>query len=292
MIDAFLTYLSKVRSYSPYTITSYRKDLSDLELYLHETYQTNTEEANKAHLRSFIVSLKNSGIKARSINRKISSLKSFYAYLRKYDHIGSNPASSLKSLKIPKRLPSYVDNATMSRLYRELPKSRTWQEWRDELVVSILYSTGIRKSELVAIQLSDVNRLSQTIRVVGKGNKIRIVPYPEVLNTQLDNYLEKRDAAWPDYYCEHLIISDSGKAAYPKLIYNIVHRLLAPYNASYRSSPHTLRHTYATHLLENGADLSAIKELLGHASLSATQVYTHNTVKKLKEAYQKAHPKR
>lgn len=287
----FLNYLEREKKYSQHTLTAYRNDLTQFRDYLLREYDTDSiQKINSAMIRSFIAELLNEGMQARSVNRKISSLKSLFRYHLRLGLLTENPMIKVVSPKAPKRLPVFVEQARMDDLLSLQPDaSASFADWRDYVVMELLYGTGIRLSEAIGLKDSDLRLDSCTIKVLGKRNKERIVPITPALAGILRQYLNmKHGEGFAD---EHVLLTDKGKAAYPKLIYSIVRRQLSAVSTLKKRSPHVLRHSYATHLLDNGAELNAIKELLGHSNLAATQVYTHNSIDRLKEVYRKAHPK-
>ena len=291
-IDAFLLYLENVKKNSSHTVLSYKNDLSAFSIYCLDQYEIEDITAiNHLMIRSWIMELKTSGISNTSINRKISALKSFYKYLRRKEIVLKNPMAKVQSLKNSKRLPSFVPKSKMEVLQEANIAQASFSGMRDELIITILYMTGIRRSELINIKLMDINRSRLEIKVIGKGNKERLCPISKEVLENIDTYELLKFEEFGALEHNYLFVTDKGKQCYPKLIFNVVSRALKQINASEKTSPHVLRHTFATHLSANGAELNAVKELLGHASLAATQVYTHNTIDRLKKEYRKAHPK-
>ena len=289
MIEAFLQSLQFEKRGSAHTITSYKTDLDQFSKYLLFQYEiTLPETAQPAMLRSWIVSLMEEGLNPTSINRKIASLRSFYNFLRKRKQIDQDPTKQLSALKTKKKLPAFVEEKSMEMLFDVVEFSDDFEGFRDKIILELLYGTGIRLSELVGLETSDLDLSGKTIRVFGKGSKERMIPISGSLATLLANYLSQRA---PEDNTRCLILTDKGKAAYPVFIQRIVKKYLSAVTTLSQKSPHILRHTYATHLLNRGADLNAIKELLGHANLAATQIYTHNSIEKLKKTHQQAHPK-
>lgn len=289
MIEAFLQSLQFEKRSSAHTITSYKTDLDQFSKYLLFQYEiTSPETAQPAMLRSWIVSLMEEGLNPTSINRKIASLRSFYNFLRKRKQIAQDPTKQLSALKTKKKLPAFVEEKSMEMLFDVVEFSDDFEGFRDKIILELLYGTGIRLSELVGLQTSDLDLSGKTIRVFGKRSKERMIPISGSLATLLANYLSQRA---PEENTKCLILTDKGKAAYPVFIQRTVKKYLSAVTTLSQKSPHVLRHTYATHLLNRGADLNAIKELLGHANLAATQIYTHNSIEKLKKTHQQAHPK-
>ncbi|PWJ59879.1 integrase/recombinase XerC [Dyadobacter jejuensis] len=289
MIKKFIDFLTFEKRSSAHTIKAYQTDLEQLRVYLAAHYETDQpEEAQSGMLRSWIVALMEQGINPTSINRKIASIRSFYAFLRKKKVILKDPSSILVTLKTRKKLPEFIEEKGIAQLFEEIENPEDFAGIRDQAVLELLYGTGIRLSELLSIRTSDINLYSHTLRVLGKRGKERIVPLTGPLSELLPKYLSMRAPSEPT---DQLIITDSGKPAYPMYVQRLVKKHLRLVTTLGQKSPHTLRHSYATHLLNRGADLNAIKELLGHTNLAATQIYTHNTIEKLKKSHQDAHPK-
>lgn len=287
-IHQFLDHLLKNRRYSSHTITAYRNDLNQFEQYLTEIYRINTIEATPDMLRSWVVSLLEEGIQAKTINRKISTLKSFYNFLLKEKRILSLPTLKLTSPKVKKPLPAYIKKSEMNTLLNDIHFGEDYEGMRDELILELFYSCGLRLAELINLKEGDVSFYESTMKVLGKRNKERIVPLHKVVMEKLKPYLEEKRRVFDNHF---LFLTDAGKKLYPKFVYRKVNRYLGQVTTSDKKSPHVLRHTFATHMLNNGADLNTIKEILGHANLSATEVYTHNTIEKLKNIYNQAHPR-
>ncbi len=289
-ILSFCDYLSHQKRYSPHTITAYKKDLEQFKQFLLTNFELeNLKEANSSIIRSWIVQLIEDGVSTRSINRKISTLKSFYKYLLKNKEIEVSPLLKVVTPKTSTRLPVFVGENEMSKLFSEIEYENNFEGIRNKLILELLYSTGIRLTELVNLKLSSIDNSNSTIKVIGKRNKERIIPFGKNLNESIFNYLIERQKITPSE--NNLFLTKVGKNIYPKLVYRIVNHYLSIITTVSKKSPHVLRHTFATHMLNNGADLNSIKEILGHANLSATQVYTHNTIEKLKNIHKQAHPK-
>jgi len=288
-VQSFINYLSFEKRYSAHTITSYQNDLNQFFGYLEKIYRlTDIGIISHFHIRSWMVELMDIGVSPRSINRKLSSLKSFFKYLLRQERIKVNPMNKIVAPKAGKRLPSYIRESEMSKL-SELKANSDYSTYRDYLIMHILYYTGIRRSELINLKDKDIN-LSGGIKVLGKGNKERIIPVLPDLMKEIKEYQIIRNNSF-EGKSEFLLLTDKGVKLYPKFVYNTVKRYLSLVTTSQKKSPHILRHSFATHLSNRGAELKAIKELLGHANLSATQIYMHNSVDKLKETYNSAHPK-
>lgn len=290
MVSPFLKYLSSEKRYSTHTIAAYRKDLDQFISFLHSEFEIDDpKDAQHVHLRSWVVHLTDQTISARSVNRKIATLKSFYKFLLVRDYLEVNPADRLKPLKTEKALPSFVRESEMNDLLDHLEFENNFSGQRDRLLLELFYATGIRLAELQGIKESDVNFYEKTVLVLGKRNKERIIPINNSLILIIRNYLQMKSAEGMN--SDFLLLTDSGEPIYAMFIYRKVKTYLSMVTTLSKKSPHVLRHTFATHLLNNGADLNAVKDLLGHTSLAATQVYTHNSIEKLKEAFNQAHPK-
>lgn len=290
-IKDFLKYLSSEKRYSKHTLLAYENDLAQLQLYLEEVYQlSELDQAEDMMLRSWIVSLLELGMETRSINRKISSCKSYYSFLLRKGKIKQLPTGKLSSPKVKKSLPKFVREGEMDNLFQEIEYEPGFVGSRDQLILEIFYASGIRLSELIGIKVRDVNLEEANMKVLGKRNKERIVPLHKQLVEKIRSYLSLRKENGFDAAVE-LILTDKGEKLYPKFVYRKVNYYLGQVTSMQKKSPHVLRHTFATHMLNNGADLNTIKEILGHANLSATQIYTHNSIEKLKSIYNQAHPR-
>lgn len=292
LINSFIVYLTHEKRYSPHTVLSYQTDLAQFEAYINSTFDLSLTNVKHTHLRSYLVDLMEGNKSETTINRKTSVLRSFYKFLVRESKLEQNPALLLRAPKIPKRLPVFVDAQKMDQLLdSEHYFDESFPSLRDHLVIELLFGTGIRLAELISLKESDVDAYSGTIKVLGKRNKERIIPIAKTLVNQINTYVEQKKLENFNNNLLNLIVTNTGAAAYPKLIYRIVTSYLNNISTNEKRSPHVLRHSYATTLLNAGADLNAIKELLGHASLAATQVYTHNSIERLKTIYKQAHPK-
>lgn len=292
MVNAFLTYLSVEKRYSKHTTVSYRNDLSNLSDYLLTTYEFSTPEfATYPMLRSWIVNLVDQEMMPKTINRKIACLRSFYHFLQKKECITKDPTLKIRALKVKKSLPIFVEEDNMIKLLDQIEFHNSFDSIRDKLVLELLYGTGIRLSELIGLKSSDVNLYQKTIKVLGKGNKERIIPIHDTFITLSKEYTNKKKSESFGNNNDFFVVTNDGEQAYPMFIYRLVRKYLDQITTVDKRSPHVLRHTFATHLLNKGADLNAIKDLLGHTSLAATQVYTHNSIDKLKAIFDQAHPK-
>jgi integrase/recombinase XerC len=295
MIDRFIQYIQYEKRYSLHTVSSYRIDLNQFRKYLRDEYSL--EEMDRVTyqmVRSWLSSLMELKISARSVNRKKTTLQTFYKYLIKEGKISENPMNRVLSPKMSKRLPVYVEEAQMESLFDTdiVDFGEGFRAVRDQMILEMFYATGMRLSELVNLKDSDIDTGMMTIRIIGKRNKERIVPFANNLKNRIDRYREERNKILSGQnQNDFFFITDKGKKIYQKLAYRVVNYYLSLITSINKKSPHILRHTFATHMLNKGADLNAIKEFLGHANLSATQVYTHNTIEKLKTIYKQAHPK-
>jgi len=289
-IDSFIKYIANEKRYSPNTLVAYKKDLDLFEEYLNKEFEIdNPIHANQEMIRSWMVSMIDSGILATSVNRKISTLNSYYNYLLKLKVLSSNPAKQIISVKTPKPLPVYLDEEKLNIYLNSDVDDNNFGELRNRLVIDLLYSTGMRRSELISIKIEDIDISNSSIKVLGKRNKHRIIPLSNKHVVSIVNYIGIMKKQF-GHSCDYLVVTDKGTKAYPKLIYRIVNNGLAGITSSV-VSPHVLRHSFATHMLNNGADLNIIKEILGHANLTATQIYTHNSIEQLKKVYKEAHPR-
>lgn len=293
MIEKFLSYIKYEKRYSEHTLCSYKNDLVSFNEFIKKEFSLDdiSNNVESHHIRSWLMNLSENKISERSINRKIATLKSYYKFLRKIEVVGQNPADRIKTLKTPKKLPSYVQEEPMLNLLDKIEFTDDFSGIRDRLVIELLYGTGIRLSELIGLSIHSININAKTLKVKGKGNKERIIPINNTLLERIIEYLAKKKDLNSGNATDSFIVTDNNNQTYPMFIFRIVKRYLSHVTTNDKKSPHTLRHTFATHLLNKGADLNALKELLGHTSLAATQVYTHNSIDKLKNIFEKAHPK-
>ncbi len=290
MVDKFLEYLQHEKKYSIHTINSYQRDLKQFEVFLIEV-ETKPIDANFEQIRDWIISLVNDENSPATVNRKIASAKSFFKFLHLHKFIAKNPTVKLKALKDKKRLPVFVPEEDMHTLLDQIQFEQSFSGIRDKLVLEILYGTGIRLSELIGLTNNDIILTQQQIKVLGKGGKERIVPLHKSLINLIDDYQKSKKDQDFDNICTNFIVTDNNDKCYPMFIYRLVKKYLQTVTSIEKRSPHVLRHSFATHLLNKGADLNAIKELLGHSNLNATQVYTHNSIENLKSIFNQAHPK-
>ncbi|PWT78019.1 MAG: integrase [Bacteroidetes bacterium] len=290
-IQSFIDYLKFEKRYSEHTILSYRNDLFQFCQFLEKQFGSlSLQEISPAIVRSWLANLKEQKITAKSINRKISSLKSFFKFHLRMGRLRQTPMNTIINPKTGKRLPAFVEEKDMQVLFSDIEFPDSPQGRTDRLLITLFYNTGIRLSELINLQEGQVNFSNRTIKVLGKGNKERIIPISEAMAGQIKEYIGKKMCAAIDTQ-PFLFTNEKGKKLYPKYAYLVVKKYLSQITTIDKRSPHVLRHTFATHLANSGADLNSVKELLGHASLAATQLYTHNTIGKLKEIYKKSHPK-
>ncbi len=292
-IEQFTKYIESEKRFSLHTLTAYTKDLEQFFSYINNQYNPSSIHDIDHHMiRSWIVSLVNKDIKPRSINRKLSTLKSYYKFLRKENLVSENPLIKIPPLKPEKKLPEFVSQEKMDLLLDDVEFENNFEGTRNKLIIEILYFTGMRLSELTGLKDSDIDLEKQQLKVIGKRNKERIIPFEQNLKNSLYTYISIRNSEFEKSESEdNFLLTSKGRKIYNKLVYRVVNLYLSRVSTLQKTSPHILRHTFATHMLNNGADLNAIKELLGHANLSATQVYTHNTIDKLKTIYKQAHPR-
>ncbi|RXP63347.1 integrase [Lutibacter sp. HS1-25] len=289
-INAFINYISLEKKYSLHTVTAYKNDLiSFQEFCVSEFESDDIVNANYSQIRSWIVVLVNSDISNRSINRKISSLKSFYKFLQKTKQLDLNPLTKHKALKVAKRVQVPFSEKEIESVLNLNMENTDFESVRDKLIVELLYSTGMRRSELVNLRLNDIDRSNGVVKVLGKRNKERYIPLLKSVLDSLAIYHEFRGVIESDQ--SYLFVTKHGKKIYDTLVYRIINNYFSTVSLKVKKSPHVIRHSFATHLLNEGADLNAVKELLGHSSLASTQVYTHSSLGKLKEVYNLAHPR-
>jgi integrase/recombinase XerC len=291
-IQAFLDYLKFQKRYSQHTIISYENDLTGFFDFIQLQFAAESiGEINASFVRSWLASLKEKGVESKTINRKISSLKSFFKYQLKEGVLQKSPMATIVSAKAKKRLPQFVAEADTGTLFNYLEFPDNWDGKTHKLVFHLLYNTGIRQAELIGLRTAHIDAGNNTIKVLGKGNKERILPVSNELSHLIKTYILDKKTSLEGADADILLVNAKGKKLYPKYVYTVVKKYLSGVTTIDKKSPHVMRHTFATHLMNNGADINAVKELLGHSSLAATQVYTHNTIEKLKEVYKKAHPK-
>ena len=289
IIDQFISYIQAERRYSPLTVKAYQRDLERYASYLWSTYaQDDLCKVSTPMVKSFLVSLKDGGLSNRSINRMISSLKTFYKYCQREGKMEKTPLFGVKNMKQPKNLVKFVPEADINKVSFENSDDYTIK--RDELLFEILYQTGMRKAELIGLRDKDVDQREMKVKVLGKRNKERFIPLSRELLQMIGHYQTLRDDCF-ETHADRLLLNDKGEEMTPYFVYDKVHKMLMGVTSLKQKSPHVLRHTFATHLLDEGASLAAIQKLLGHADLATTQVYAHNTIEQLKKIHEQAHPK-
>ena len=290
IVNSFLEYLKFERNYSEHTITAYKKDINSFfEFCLNEFEIENLVEVNYSQIRSWIVVLVDAGISNNSINRKISSLKSFYKFLQKTEQVGVNPLVKHKALNVAKKIQVPFTIKEVNEVIEVLANQNDFTSLRNRLIVELFYSTGMRRAELIHLKMNSVNISTQSLKVLGKRNKERIIPLIPSVITTLNEYLNERQEMQFD--TSFLLVTEKGNKIYETLVYRVINNYFSSVSTKVKTSPHILRHSFATHLLNQGADLNSVKELLGHSSLASTQVYTHNSLDKIKEVYNQAHPR-
>ncbi len=291
-ITEFVNFLQFEKRYSSHTVRAYTDDLTSFFDYIKKVYTIEDIKAIQTNIiRTWLADLRNNDIQPRSIHRKISSLKSFFKYHLRQGNISQSPVRTIISPKSNKRLPQFVQTKEMTTLFEHVEFSDDWRGQTAKISLQILYATGIRLSELINLKESQIDIAHQSIKVLGKGSKERIIPIGKTLIYNIQTYIQEKRKQFSSLDIDILLVTEKGKKLYPKYVYLEVKKYLSLITTIDKKSPHVLRHTFATHLTNNGADLNAVKELLGHSSLAATQVYTHNTIEKLKEIYKQAHPK-
>lgn len=287
-VQDFLDYLKFQKRFSPLSLSSYALDLRQFNVFLEETSLSSIEEITQHHLRDFIASQMEQGLSARSVNRKLSALRSFFNFLCRQGKLNNNPCKQVRGPKQKKSLPIVLDEHQLDKLFSELQFEDSYKGFRDKLIVDLMYQTGIRRAELLNLKVKDVNLKSLQLKVLGKRNKERIIPFSKALKVSIEHYLDARQNE--GIQSEWIFCNARGKIMSTSALSAIVKTILSRISTGKRS-PHVLRHSFATHLLNHGADINAVKELLGHSNLSTTQIYTHTTLDKLKKSYAQAHPR-
>ncbi len=291
-VQSFLDYLTFQKRYSQHTVVSYKNDLSNFFVFINGQFgELSLREISPSFVRSWLAYLKGEGMESKSINRKISALKSFFKFHLKAGELEISPMTAIISPKNKKRLPQYVDEKGINILFQHIEFPDTWQGKTERLILELFYHTGIRQAELVGLKESQIDRSNCQIKVLGKGNKERVIPVNNELMNLIKEYTSGKRTNFEVFDDQYVLVNKKGEKLYPKYVYNIVRQYLSKVTTIEKRSPHVMRHTFATHLMNNGADINAVKELLGHSSLAATQIYTHNTIDKLKDIYKKTHPK-
>jgi integrase/recombinase XerC len=290
LIQAFLDYLSLEKNYASNTIISYRKDLESFASFLKDNYNDeNLVEVNYAQIRTWIVSMVSDNITNRSINRKVSALKSFYKFLLKIKEVKETPLLKHKALKIPKRVTVPFSKKEIDEVLNLFDDKEDFVSLRNKLIVELFYATGIRRMELINIKIYDIDFPQEMLKVLGKRNKERYIPLLKIIQNSIKKYLKEREKITQEN--DYLFVTEKGNKIYETLVYRIINHYFSSVSSKVKKSPHVLRHAFATHLLNEGADLNSVKELLGHASLTSTQVYTNNSLSELKKVYNQAHPR-
>ena len=289
-LKAFIDYLEIEKNYSNNTIISYNNDLNSFENYISNEFSVKLiEDSNYSHIRSWIINLVDSGISNKSVNRKISSLNSFFKFCLKIGIIKENPLRNHRSLKIKKEIQLPFSENEMFDVLNEDNFENSFEGLRDRMIIELFYSTGIRRIELVNLKINDIDLSNNQIKVLGKRNKQRIIPLIFTTKDLILNYLKLRYGI--NSKNDYLFITNKGKKIYEKLVYRIINKYFINISTKVKKSPHIIRHSFATHLLNNGADLNSVKDLLGHSSLAATQVYTNRSIEEIKKVFAKSHPR-
>lgn len=296
--DKYINYLQFEKRYSTHTILAYHTDLDDFSEFLMIQYNISDLLLGDHNLiRSWLISLIEAKKSTRTVNRKISTLKSFYRFCLRQEVLHTNPMLKVVAPKSSKQLPVFLTHDNLDNLFNSVVFNDSFEGCRDKMMITLLYATGIRRAELLHLKMSDIDLEKGNLKVLGKRNKERIVPIGNQVIENLKAYIAYRasylteNVPASENIIPSLFVTSKGIPVYPKLVYNVVHKNLSLISSNSKLSPHILRHTFATHMLDDGADLNAIKEILGHSSLAATQVYTHNTIEKLKTIYKQAHPR-
>jgi len=291
-IQSFLDYLKYEKRYSPHTIISYENDLHDFSGYIDRLYgEVVLKDISHGYVRGWLAELKQNGLAAKSLNRKISSLRSFFKYQLRTGRLDTSPMTKVIAPKNAKRLPVFIKEAETKELLQRLSNaSEDWKSLNAKMLIALFYTTGMRLSELINLKEKQLDLKRSQVKVLGKGNKERIIPIGNDMVKNIEDYRQQKKKQFENTE-DALLVTEKGKKLYPKYAYLLVKHYLGEAATLEKKSPHVLRHTFATHLMNAGADLNAVKELLGHSSLASTQVYTHNTIEKLKNVYKKAHPK-
>lgn len=289
----FLQYLRFEKRYSGHTLTAYKKDLEQFLEYISTQFgELEISDISHFHIRSWLAEAKDDKAKERTLNRKLSSLNSFYKFLLKNNVVDKNPVKQLHAMRLPERLPSYLKENETTQLLEELQFEEGFKGFTDRMICELLYQTGMRRNELLQLKENDIEWSLKQIRVLGKGNKERLVPMSPMLQEHIRDYIAEKKKNLENYDGGHLLVLENGAPLYAGYIYRTVRKYIGETDSTLtKKSPHLLRHTFATHLLNNGANIQAIKDLLGHSSLAATQVYTHNNIEKLKEIHKTNHPR-
>ena len=292
MTESFLKYLKFEKRVSLHTLKAYKNDLSQFSDFLQlNSFGNKPQSADYSTIRAWIIHLVETGIEPLSVNRKIACLRSFFKFLLAQDTISKDPMAKISILKTRKKLPSFVKEGDMTYLLDQVKFTDNLEGLRDKLILELFYATGIRLSELISLKENQMDLRNRTIKVLGKRNKERVIPFAKSILPTIDLYKVRRNKEIMLKDHGFFFVTDKGEPCYPMMVYRTVKRYLSLHTSAEKISPHVLRHTYATHLLNKGAEINAVKDLLGHSSLAATQVYTHNSMDKLKKVFDQAHPK-
>ncbi|OJX56068.1 MAG: recombinase [Dysgonomonas sp. 37-18] len=291
LIEKYIRYLRYEKNYSLHTEISYSEDLSQFVEFLAEHFSdTDIKHVDRDIIRMWIVSMMERKISARSVNRKLSAVKSFYRYLQKIGEVTVNPASKINGPKVGRPIPAFANSSDMEKVLDQEDYGDSFESLRDHIIIELFYVTGIRRAELIGLKDVDVDFSSETIQVTGKRNKQRLIPFSDGMKQSLEQYIAVRNKEVGNQ-SGYLFVKNNGEPLYPMLVHRIVTSNLQQIETLAKVSPHVLRHSFATGMLNNGADINAVKELLGHASLAATEIYTHTSFEELKRIYNKAHPR-
>jgi integrase/recombinase XerC len=293
MVESFINYLEYEKKSSPHTVIAYRTDLEQFQEFANTSFELNDiSEASHPEIRAWVIDLVEQELSTTSVNRKMATLRSFYKFLLRSRMISNDPTYKLRSLKNPKKLPEFVQELTIEAVLEESVYEPSFEGQRDRMVIEFLYLTGVRLAELIGLKWESIDLNEETVKVLGKMKKERIIPLTKGLSRNILLYKKVFEERFSKLgQSDYFIVSNQGKKSYPMMIYRTVRHYLDLFAQTSKRSPHVLRHTFATHLLNKGADLNAVKDLLGHANLAATQVYTHNSLEKLKAVFEQAHPK-
>ncbi len=290
-LDSFIAYLALEKNYSNHTVKAYQRDIEAFQKFALMEYETVLEDVSYNLIRNWIVTLVNKEISNRSINRKVASLKAYYRFLQRIGRVEKNPLSKHKALKTSKKIEIPFSEIEMEKVLQQIHFENDFVGCRDKLMIELLYTTGMRRAELINLKLLDVDTNRNTIRVLGKRNKERILPLLHATKLLYAEYLFERNKLEQILDERHIFLSKSGVKIYETLVYRVINKYLSEVSSKVKKSPHILRHTFATHMLNKGADLNSVKELLGHSSLASTQVYTHNSIAELKKVHLASHPR-
>jgi len=291
-LDAFISYLSLEKNYSEHTISAYRKDIETFQAFCGDEFESpSIDNIEYVLIRSWVIDLVNSGISNRSINRKVASLKAYYKFLQRIGKLEANPLAKHRALKTSKKIEVPFSEKEMEQVLKQVPFDDDFEGVRDKLIIELLYASGIRRSELINLQIMNVDLVRGTLKVLGKRNKERLVPLLPSTKNLFQDYFGERKSLNTIADHDYVFLTQSGNKVYETLVYRIINGYFSKVSSKVKKSPHILRHTFATHLLNKGADLNSVKELLGHSSLASTQVYTHNSIAELKKVHTSAHPR-